>query len=287
LPGTAAHSLQPVQKPAAEAGGDGAGVADGVGAGVVAAVGAGVVTAVGAGVVTGVGAGVVAGVGVGSGSGVGSGAGPAPPTHWHSPASAQGHQACPLAHGEQSSSLAAWALPGTAAHSLQPVQKPAAEAGGDGAGVADGVGAGVVAAVGAGVVTAVGAGVVTGVGAGVAAGVGADAAILKSAQFRNASGYELGELPVMYSHWRVHGASCVQTSSCGRNTRSVYLPLAPAALGLGSVQRTLCPAPGSPQSPPLLQQLPSGAQISGYCSFWPAEISSPGPSQRTLACVPA
>lgn len=256
----------------------------------------------------GAGAAVVDGAGVGSGSGSGAGSGSAsgsaePAAHWHRPAWLQGHQACPWAHAEHAWSLAAWALPGTATHSPQPLQNPALDGGGAGvlAGcvVAGGVCAGVVegaavvdeAVVGCAVDGAAVAVVVVGdaVGEAVGAAVGAADeldAILKSAQFRNASGYELGELPVMYSHWRVHGASCVQTRPSGRNILSVYLPPAPA-LGLGSVQRALCPLPDSPQSPPLLQQLPSGAQISGYWSFWPDAMSSPGPSQRTLACVPA
>jgi len=104
----------------------------------------------------------------------------------------------------------------------------------------DGVGADAAADVGAGVTTmgaGVGADVTSGsgsgsssgcgipVGAGVAAGGVGDGvdtgpmlplASLKSAQFRKASGYESCELPVINSHCKVQGSSCVQVSPAGK-----------------------------------------------------------------------
>jgi len=103
---------------------------------------------------------------------------------------------------------------------------------GVGADVAGNVGGGV-ATVGAGVGNDVGSGSGSGsgsgcgstVGAGVAAcgvGDGVDTdplllfAILKSAQFRKASGYESCELPVMNNHCNVQGSSCVQVNPAGK-----------------------------------------------------------------------
>jgi len=85
------------------------------------------------------------------------------------------------------------------------------------AGVGEGEGVDIGSGSGSGSGSAVGVGVAAdGVGADVAEGPVLPAPSLKSAQFRNASGYESCELPVMNNDCNVHGFSCVQDKPAGK-----------------------------------------------------------------------